>query len=76
MKGIYDAMLYIVGVLLCYLLFRKIVKDYKGSTEWLVFDRAVVMYLSLFSWLSFLFFLLMSLLTLTKIIDPDKKTKW
>lgn len=67
--------MYSSGVITCYFLFRNIVKTANGG-QWIVFEKAIVITLSLGSWAIAILYLFFMLLVMLKIIDPDKKAKW
>lgn len=66
-------LIYLIGSLLFYILFRKEVKAKFG--EWLIHDRAVALFLSIFSWIGIIMFLLIKSFVIF-IENSDKDAKW
>lgn len=68
-------LIYGIGALLCYFLFRFISKNHNDD-NWLLIDRLIVATLSIGSWVTVILYLLFVASIFIFKLDPDKKVKW
>lgn len=68
--------LYLLGGLACYFVCRKIIWEKRQEDNWHAIEKIIVTIMSLLSWLTLFILLVVEVLIVIKLIDPDKLQRW